>query len=187
MSSLFDSINTLQYLFELLIEANANASACPLALDRPPAEPTVPLRRAAAGQHDGGQRAPGARRRLRVRQHGGRQVPRGGEDGGAQRLLQSHCQGDVSVLKVWGSSCVQMSFFKKFCNRVDASIVDFFLQAIHFLFAYSHLHCWVLTKPKKSLVWAFCADRTSSEIAHLSVATDIVGNIVFVSIIKRES
>lgn len=81
----------LHYWFELLTEVSANGY--PLVLTRPPAEPTLAVRRAATGQHDGGQRAPGARRGLRVRQHGGRQVPRGGEDGGAQRLLQSHCQG----------------------------------------------------------------------------------------------
>lgn len=92
-SSLLSSASTvcLHCWFELLTEVYANG--CPLVLTRPPAEPTLAVRRAATGQHDGGQRAPGARRGLRVRQHGGRQVPRGGEDGGAQRLLQSHCQG----------------------------------------------------------------------------------------------
>ena len=76
--------------------AASAGSPVPLASSLPPDVPgcpAEPARGQPSGQPDGGQRAPGARRCVRVREHGGRQVPRAGEDRGAPRLLQPHCQG----------------------------------------------------------------------------------------------
>ena len=68
----------------------------PLASSLPPAvpgSPAEPARGQRCGQPDGGQRAPGAWRGVRVREHSRHQVPRAREDRGAPWLLPPHCQG----------------------------------------------------------------------------------------------
>ncbi|KAG7283495.1 hypothetical protein CRUP_035288, partial [Coryphaenoides rupestris] len=77
--------------------------------NRPP--PGPPLRvggAAAGGQPDGGQRAPGAGRGLRVRQHRRHQEPRAGEDGGAQGLLRPHRQDPGGVRLRRRPFCAQL-------------------------------------------------------------------------------
>lgn len=68
-------------------------------------------------------------------------MPRGGEDGGAQRLLQSHCQGLlVKVLDYFSVFfCLYKCAFKESCSGVDASLVELqlpinFLQPIIIFF-----------------------------------------------------